>query len=146
VPSERWVSTDAGRHLRRRRKTDTAPELALRQALHALGVRFRLHRQLAPGCTPDIVLPARRIAIFVDGCWWHSCPKHGRTRPFTGPNAAAWEAKMRRNRERDLRSTQLANAQGWTAVRVWECAINDDPVTCAGKILAQTAGPGLRPR
>ena len=79
--TERWVSTDGGRHLAGRKKNDTAPEIVLRKALHAQGVRFRLHRQLAKGCTPDIVLPGRRIAVFVDGCFWHGCPKHGRKTP-----------------------------------------------------------------
>ena len=80
----------------------------LRKALHAAGGRFRLHRQIAKGCTPDIVLPGRRLAVFVDGCFWHGCPTHGRKTPWTGPNAELWEEKMRRNAERDQRSTSLA--------------------------------------
>jgi DNA mismatch endonuclease (patch repair protein) len=130
-----WVSTAAGRHLRGRRKAGTEPELLLRRALHARGARFRLHRTLAAGCTPDVVLPSRRIAVFVDGDYWHSCPAHGRTRPFTGPNAALWERKMTRNRERDRRSTQVAQAAGWTVVRVWECAIRVDPDAAASSVL-----------
>ncbi|WP_081842306.1 very short patch repair endonuclease [Actinomadura welshii] len=126
-----WVSTGAGRHLRRRRKIDTEPELLLRKALHALGGRFRLHRTLAPGCTPDLVLPGRRIAVFVDGDYWHSCPVHGRQKPFTGPNAQLWEQKMHRNRERDRRSTKLAEEFGWTVVRLWECSIRRDPQAAA---------------
>ena len=59
------------------------------------GLRFRLQRQLAKGCTPDIVMPGRRLAIFVDGCFWHGCPKHGRKSAFTGPNAQLWAEKMR---------------------------------------------------
>ena len=98
---EKWVSTSSGRHLAGRKKKDTAPEVALRKALHAAGARFRLHRQLAKGCTPDIVMPGRRLAIFVDGCFWHGCPRHGRKTPFTGPNAELWEQKMQRNAERD---------------------------------------------
>ncbi|MBX6723827.1 MAG: very short patch repair endonuclease [Dactylosporangium sp.] len=108
----------------------------LRRALHRLGARFRLHRTLAPGCTPDIVLPARRIAIFVDGDYWHSCPIHGRRKPFAGPNAVLWEQKMRRNRDRDRRSTELARAAGWTVVRVWECSVRDDPTAAAKLALA----------
>src|SRR4051794_15118519 len=102
-----WVSTRSGRHLRGRSKVDTEPEVLLRKALHALGARFRLHRTLSPGCTPDLVLPGRHIAVFVDGDYWHSCPMHGRKRPFTGPNASLWEQKMLRNKERDKRSTRL---------------------------------------
>jgi DNA mismatch endonuclease (patch repair protein) len=116
--TERWSSTAAGKHLSGRRKTDTVPEILLRKALHAAGARFRLHRRLAKGCTPDIVMPRRNIAIFVDGCYWHSCPTHGRNAPFTGPNAHLWEQKMKRNRERDARSSALAAAGGWIVVRV----------------------------
>jgi DNA mismatch endonuclease (patch repair protein) len=114
---------------------DTEPEMMLRSALHRLGARFRLHRTLAPGCTPDIVLPSRRIAVFVDGDYWHSCPVHGRSKPFVGPNAALWEQKMRRNRARDVRSTDMARAAGWTVVRVWECSVRHDPTAVAELVL-----------
>jgi DNA mismatch endonuclease, patch repair protein len=133
---DRWTTTERGRHLAGRPKRDTEPELLLRKALHALGVRFRLHRPLARGCTPDIILPSRKLAIFVDGDYWHDCPAHGRRTPFTGPNAALWEEKMRRNRERDERSTVLAQELGWTVARVWECTIRADPGGAAAAILA----------
>jgi DNA mismatch endonuclease, patch repair protein len=130
-----WVSTDSGRHLRGRPKEGTKPELALRRALHAMGARYRLHRKLAPGCTPDLVLPKLKIAVFVDGDYWHSCPLHGRRRPFVGPNASLWEAKMARNRERDKRSTELATIAGWTVVRMWECTITHDADAAATAVL-----------
>lgn len=130
-----WVSTRRGRHLAGRRKTDTSPELALRKAIHAKGGRFRLHRQLGKGCTPDIVLPGRRLAVFVDGCFWHSCPDHGRKTPWTGPNAELWEAKMLRNAERDRASTTLAEEQGWRVTRIWECEVSQDAAAVARRIL-----------
>ena len=120
---QRWASTTEGMHLRGRRKVNTGPELLLRKALHAMGGRFRLHRQLAKGCTPDLVMPSRRLAVFVDGCFWHGCPEHGRKEPWSGPNAALWEAKMIRNAERDQRSTALAEQAGWRVSRLWECQI-----------------------
>jgi DNA mismatch endonuclease, patch repair protein len=131
-----WVSTHSGRHLRGRRKTDTEPEILLRKAIHGLGIRFRLHRSLAPGCTPDLVIPSRRIAVFVDGDYWHSCPIHGRKTPFSGPNAPLWEQKMARNKERDERSTSLAQAGGWVVVRVWECSVRLDPREAALAVLS----------
>jgi DNA mismatch endonuclease, patch repair protein len=131
-----WVSTKAGAHLTRRRKVNTEPELLLRRALHAEGARFRLHRPLAPGCTPDIVLPRHKIAVFVDGDYWHSCPVHGRKNAFTGPNADLWAEKMRRNRERDRRSTDLARQAGWIVVRLWECTVRADPQASARAVLA----------
>jgi DNA mismatch endonuclease, patch repair protein len=135
VARESWVSTREGRHLAGRRKVDTTPEILLRRALHAAGSRFRLHRKLALCCTPDIVLPGRRIAVFVDGCWWHSCPVHGREKPFGGPNAALWEAKMARNRERDVSAIATAESLGWTVVRIWECEIMADPQAAAQRVL-----------
>lgn len=76
--------------------------------------------------------------MFVDGCWWHSCPEHGRKKPFSGPNAGLWEAKMARNRERDEHATVAAESLGWTVVRVWECEILADPGAAAGKVLRST--------
>ena len=132
-----WVSTNAGRHLVGRKKVNTSPEVELRSAIHAAGGRFRLHRRIAKGCTPDIVLPGRRLAVFVDGCFWHGCPDHGRKTPWTGPNASLWAEKMRRNAERDERSTELAQEAGWEVVRVWECAVRTDPAGVARDLLAR---------
>src|SRR5665647_677388 len=112
-----WVTTAAGRHLAGRRNRDTKPEVVLRSALHRDGRRFRLQVLLVRGCRPDILLPRHRLAVFVDGCWWHGCPLHGRKTPFTGPNAALWEAKMQRNRVRDQRATALGEGLGYTVVR-----------------------------
>ncbi|GAB2678248.1 very short patch repair endonuclease [Thalassiella azotivora] len=135
---EGWVATEAGRHLRARKRRDTGPEVALRRALHAAGARFRLQRRLAPGCRPDLVLPGRRLAVFVDGCFWHGCPKHGRT-DWRGPNAALWRDKMERNRARDRASTEAAQELGWVVVRVWECEVAQDPKAAAHRVLAAEA-------
>lgn len=136
-----WTSTFDGRHLRNRRKAHTEPEVLLRKALHAVGARFRLHRRLAPGCTPDLVLPRHRIAVFVDGDYWHSCPRHGRKRPFTGPNATLWEQKMQRNIERDRRSTSIAEELDWRVVRLWECSVRADPSAAAEAVLTRHTLP-----
>jgi DNA mismatch endonuclease (patch repair protein) len=136
MTEESWQPTAAGRHLAGRRKTNTTPEVALRKALHVRGGRYRLHVRLAKGCTPDLVMPKWRLAVFVDGCYWHSCPVHGRKTPFTGPNAALWEEKMRRNRERDVVATGLAEALGWRVLRLWECEILPDAGAAAGRVLA----------
>jgi DNA mismatch endonuclease, patch repair protein len=130
-----WVSTKEGSHLAGRKKVNTSPEVELRKAIHAAGGRFRLHRQIAKGCTPDIVLPGRRLAVFVDGCFWHGCPEHGRKSPWTGPNAQLWEEKMRRNAERDRRSTALAEQNGWLVVRVWECEVRRNASLLAIRLL-----------
>ena len=138
MSSERWISTSSGRHLSGRRKENTTPEVVLRRALHARGARFRLHRRLAKGCTPDLVLPSRRLAVFVDGCFWHGCPDHGRKKPWTGPNAELWESKMLRNRQRDSVSTHLAEELGWVVERVWECQVRESAPSVAERLLAFT--------
>ncbi|MBO3085177.1 very short patch repair endonuclease [Cellulomonas fengjieae] len=137
---ERWVATAQGRHLAGRTKVSTRPEVRLRSALHAAGFRFRLHPQIAKGCTPDLVLPRHRVAVFVDGCFWHGCPTHGRRTPWSGPNALLWEAKMQRNRVRDERSTRLAQEAGWTVLRIWEHEVTADVALAVERVCAACAG------
>lgn len=132
---EGWVATLAGRGLRGRQSKNTEPELILRRALHAAGARFRLHRRLAKGCTPDLVLPGRRLAVFVDGDFWHGCPTHFADRRPAGPNAARWQAKFVAVRERDERSTRLAREAGWNVLRVWECEVRADATAVVSRIL-----------
>lgn len=95
---------------------NSRPELALRSELHRRGLRFRLHVRSLPG-SPDIVLPSVRVAVFVDGCFWHGCPVHHR-RPMR--NGDWWQAKIVGNRRRDARVARQLRAMGWSVVRVWE--------------------------
>ncbi|WP_396126285.1 very short patch repair endonuclease [Cellulomonas sp. NS3] len=138
--TENWTSTAAGAHLAGRVKTSTKPEVVLRRALHAAGDRFRLHPQVARGCTPDLTLPRHRVAVFVDGCFWHSCPDHGRRKQWSGPNASLWSAKMERNRQRDERSTALAQHAGWTVVRLWEHEVIRDLSAAVQRVHAACSG------
>jgi DNA mismatch endonuclease (patch repair protein) len=131
----RWVPTERGGHLRGRRSTNTRPEIDLRRALHRRGFRFRLHRHLGPGCNPDIVLPRYRIAVWVDGCFWHGHSTHKRT-PRSGPNADLWTEKIDANRARDRRAVLQAEELGWIALRVWECGILSDPEVVADQVAA----------
>lgn len=105
------------------RRQDTAPELALRRFLHAKGLRYRLHVRGEPG-TPDLLLPRRKTAIFVHGCFWHGhdCA-HGAIASKT--NAAFWSAKIAANRERDARKRRELEARGWQVEIVWECQVQD---------------------
>jgi DNA mismatch endonuclease, patch repair protein len=98
---------------------DTKPERRLRSELHRRGFRFRKHLRPVPGlrCKPDIVFPRDRVAVFVDGCFWHGCPLHGR-RPST--NAAYWATKIERNVARDQANSDVLRGDGWRVVRVWE--------------------------
>lgn len=98
---------------------DTTPELALRSELHRRGLRFRVDRPPVPGIRTraDIVFPREKVAVYVDGCFWHSCPDHG-TMPKA--NADFWEPKLARNRERDREIDAALQEKGWTVERVWE--------------------------
>ena len=120
-----WESTRVGAHLRGRATSGTAPEVALRRALHAMGLRYRLGRRVGR-FRPDLVFPASRTAVFVDGCFWHGCPDHGAAE-FQGPNAERWREKLRANRDRDVRAVEELGAAGWCVVRVWECRVRTDP-------------------
>lgn len=102
---------------------DTKPELIVRRMLFASGYRFRLHRKDLPG-SPDIVMPGRRVAIFVHGCFWHlhqGC--HYAKMPATRPEF--WKAKLEANAARDGRAATKLLEQGWRVLSVWECATRD---------------------
>ncbi|WP_255245960.1 very short patch repair endonuclease [Mycobacterium persicum] len=129
------MKTDWSGQLGGRRSKDTKPEMLLRQALHREGARFRLHRRLGKGCSPDLVLPRRRLAVFVDGDFWHGCPRHCPVRKPNGPNAAMWQAKFSATRARDAKATAMAQELGWTVVRLWECEVIEDPQAAARRVL-----------
>jgi DNA mismatch endonuclease, patch repair protein len=110
-------------NMRRVRGKDTQPEHVVRRLLHAMGLRFRLHRRDLPG-TPDIVLPRYRIAMLVHGCFWHRHSGCGRaTMPAT--RTEFWEAKFARTTARDAAQLAALKAAGWTPVVVWECELRD---------------------
>lgn len=110
--------------MRQNPRRDTRPERTLRSALHRAGFRFRVDYRLdTPGLAvrPDVVFTRARVAVFVDGCFWHGCPTHG-NRP--GHNTHYWGPKLDRNVERDRRVTEGLVAAGWEVIRAWE----HDPV------------------
>lgn len=94
-------------------------ELALIKVFRAHGITGWRRRQKVFG-KPDFVFPQRRLAVFVDGCFWHCCPKHG-TKPKN--NRAFWERKLLANRKRDRLVSRTLRQQGWKVVRIWECGI-----------------------
>ncbi|QXJ26575.1 very short patch repair endonuclease [Actinomadura graeca] len=126
------------RNMKANRRSDTKPEIALRRALHALGYRYRKDFRLdLPGGTrvrPDIVFTARKVAVFVDGCFWHVCPEHGRE-PTS--NEWYWTPKLRRNVERDRAADDALKNAGWRVVRLWE----HEPLPAAVQAVVVAAGP-----
>lgn len=109
---------------------NTEPEMSLRRSLHRLGLRFRLHDENLPG-TPDLVFRGPKVAVFVDGCFWHGCSDHG-VAPKN--NAEFWRHKIGGNQERDRRVDAALRQRGWTPVHVWE---HEDPEAAARRIAAE---------
>ena len=138
VPSFVTPSPAKSDAMRRVRTLGTAPEMALRRLIHAAGLRFRVGVPV-PGRTRrtiDVAFTRRRLAVFVDGCFWHGCPTHGGS-PRT--NSAFWAAKIASNRARD-RDTDAALADaGWTVMRFWE---HVHPEEAAAVVVAAYGAPG----
>ena len=109
--------------MRRVKGRNTTPEMTVRRALTRLGARYRLHRKDLPG-NPDIVMPGRKLALFVHGCFWHGhdCARGSRV---PKQNRDYWVAKVGRNVARDARSAEALAALGWRVETIWECDLKD---------------------
>ncbi|WKU02082.1 very short patch repair endonuclease [Micromonospora soli] len=114
--------------MQRQRRKDTEPELAIRRALHRAGLRYRICVPVAGlrRRTIDIAFTRIKLAVFVDGCFWHGCPQHA---TWPKANAAWWEAKILKNRERDQETTRQLEDAGWTVIRIWEHEPADEAAT-----------------
>ena len=124
-------------NMRANRRADTKPELALRKALHGRGLRYRKDYRIdlaGARVRPDIAFTARRVAVFVDGCFWHACPEHG-TKPAA--NTWYWEPKLARNVQRDRAADAALAEAGWRVVRVWEHATLDAAVAAVVCAIAE---------
>jgi DNA mismatch endonuclease, patch repair protein len=140
-----WASSETvRRQMQSNKSRDTRPELALRSQLHKLGLRYRvgLRPLKSSRRTVDLAFTRVRIAVFVDGCFWHGCPAH--YRPAT-THTEFWNAKVARNRERDRETTQLLEDSGWLVIRVWE---HEDINGAAAQIkdAVRARGAALHPR
>jgi DNA mismatch endonuclease (patch repair protein) len=109
------------------RTRHTAAEMAIRSELHARGLRYRVNYRLpeAGRCRPDIAFTRRRVAVFIDGCFWHRCPEHA---TFPKSNAEWWAKKLERNVQRDNAINQALREAGWKVIRVWEHESAEDAV------------------
>ena len=115
------------------RRRDTGPELEIRSLLHRAGLRYRVDHRIGTGRSsprPDIAFTKQRVAVFIDGCFWHQCPDHA-TMPKA--NRDFWEPKLRRNVERDRENDAALEATGWTVLRFWE---HEDPEDVAATIIS----------
>ncbi|GAA1955101.1 very short patch repair endonuclease [Nocardioides panacihumi] len=118
--------------MQRNRSRDTKPELAVRSAAHAAGLRYRVDFRPIPTLNrrADLVFTRAKVAVFVDGCFWHGCPEH---HTVAKTNASFWSDKVRRNRARDAGTDQMLLEAGWTVIRVWE---HDPPDLVVAQIRA----------
>jgi DNA mismatch endonuclease (patch repair protein) len=114
------VPSQARRRMQLQAERDTAAELAVRRELHRMGLRYRVERPIVPGTRRrvDIAFGPAKVAVLIDGCFWHGCPDHGTLPAET--NRDFWSSKIARNRERDRDTDQRLKAAGWHVVRVWE--------------------------
>jgi DNA mismatch endonuclease (patch repair protein) len=122
------------------RSRNTKPELAVRRIVHARGLRYWVNKRPVPHLrrTADLVFPRLKIAVFIDGCFWHGCPEH-HTAPVA--NGAYWAAKVESNKSRDLDTTAQLAAAGWSVLRFWS---HEDPMDVAEEIqqvVHQANGP-----
>jgi DNA mismatch endonuclease, patch repair protein len=114
------TSPGRSRNMAAIRRNDTKPELAVRSALHGRGYRFRKDFRLDVGGLrprPDVVFTRHKVAVFIDGCFWHACPEHSAS---PRNNTAYWGPKLRGNVERDRRYDQALESAGWITIRAWE--------------------------
>jgi DNA mismatch endonuclease (patch repair protein) len=120
------------------RRRDTGPELALRRELFRRGLRFRVDFP-PPGlnCRPDIVFTRARLAVFIDGCFWHACPEHGNV---PKANRAWWRSKLDVNVARDRRNDAALQAAGWRVIRLWE----HEPLHAAADAVCAALASGRR--
>lgn len=138
-----WASSPAVRaSMKSNRRRDTSPELAVRRLVHAAGLRYRVdfsplddHRRLRA----DLVFTRARVAVFIDGCFWHGCPQH---HTVAKTNAEYWARKVQTNMERDERFNALLKKAGWTVLRFWE---HEEPASVARSIVHAVSVAGARP-
>lgn len=138
LPGESWASSHEVRAaMRGNRGRDTSPELRLRAELYARGLRYRVSVRPIPELrrTADIVFPRERLAIFVDGCFWHGCPEHHRP---ARKNAEFWSTKIAINKQRDLETTQALTERGWMVIRCWEHETADSVANRVASMLASS--------
>ena len=122
--------------LSKQKRRDTKPEVALRRALHSRGLRYFVDRAPLKGMRrrADLVFPRRKVAVYVDGCFWHSCPVHA-TKPRN--NAQWWADKLAANVARDRDTDEKLLAEGWRVVRIWE---HEDPAVAADRVENELRG------
>lgn len=130
------MARSRSQQMSRIRGSNTEPERMLRSALWAAGLRYRLHH-VTPAGRPDVVFPGLRVAVFIDGCFWHGCPDHY-VRPVT--KADFWASKLHENVARDRRQTEELERGGWRVIRVWEHDVFERLDEIVGRVATALSG------
>ncbi|MFI6130272.1 very short patch repair endonuclease [Micromonospora sp. NPDC051141] len=143
VPPMAASSSRVSEQMSRLPRKNTTPEMALRRLLFAAGFRYRVHERVPgmPRRTMDISFPRARIAVFVDGCFWHGCPEHGMT---PKANREWWRQKLDENRRRDAETSAHLSSLGWAVLRFWS---HEEPGVMAESVgeCVRSRRPGSRP-
>lgn len=136
LPYPKPTSATATAAMRANTRANTKPELVVRSLLHRRGLRFRKDLPIKAGdvaVRPDVVFTRQRVAVFIDGCWWHRCPEHGEV---PKANRDYWIPKFERNVRRDRRVNKALRQAGWTVVRIWEHVPPDKAVDEIASVIA----------
>lgn len=136
VPAYRTPTEATRIRMQHQRRSDTGPEVAVRKVLHAKGLRFRKGEKLLDDRRTVDIVPSDRVAVFIDGCFWHGCPDHARP---TKSNTLWWADKIQANKRRDAKTTTDLEREGWVVLRYWD---HEDPEAIA-KLVAEVID-GLR--
>lgn len=133
-------SSDASRRMAKVRQKGTDAEMALRQELHRIGLRYRIDYDVLrkPRRVADVAFPGRKIAVFVDGCFWHGCPEHA---TWPKQNAEFWRQKIEANRRRDADTNERLRRLGWTVLRFWS---HESPAEAAQTVAHVVANTGMK--
>jgi DNA mismatch endonuclease (patch repair protein) len=140
IPSGSWASNPTARAtMQANRSRDTKPEMVLRRAVHAMGLRYRVSFRPLPGLrrTADLVFTRAKVAVFVDGCFWHGCADH---HVAAKTNARFWADKVRQNRERDADTNARLNSAGWLVLRFWEHEELSDAAETVAQFVRERSG------
>ena len=123
-------------------RNDTEPEMRLRRALWSASLRYRLRRRIA-GTRPDLCFIGAKVAVFVDGCFWHGCPDH-----YSAPvhNSSFWSEKLRKNQSRDRRDDRRLGVAGWNVLRYWECEVREEATRIVEELNRVVRAPALKSR
>ncbi|MFQ3667864.1 MAG: very short patch repair endonuclease [Fimbriimonadaceae bacterium] len=134
------VAEATRRSMASNRSKGTRPEIALRKAIWAAGLRgYRANLRSLPG-TPDVVFTRRRVAVFVNGCFWHACPHCGRFR-YPKQNADYWRQKIEANQARDVETREVLEGVGYRVLVLWECEVKKDVAACVDRVRSALAAP-----